>query len=141
MTKTMAYTAGIEHNRKCIMPKTNNDELQDFGRRLAAFRKTAGFTQLELGDEVGVSRRTIAYYETQTQHPPTTLLPKLALALGVTTDELLNVNGNGKTGSQQISNRMQRKLQQIEKLGPKEKRQAMQMLDMFIEREQLKRQA
>lgn len=140
MTKTMTYTAGIEHT-ECLMPKTNNHELQDFGRRLAAFRKAAGFTQLELGNEVGVSRRTIAYYETQTQHPPTTLLPKLALALGVTTDELLNVNGGSKAKPQQMSDRLQRKLQQIEKLGAKEKRQAMQLLDMFIEREQLKRQA
>lgn len=136
----MTYTAGINHSTECLMPKTNRIELQDFGSRLAAFRKNAGFTQQELADEVGVSRRTIAYYETQTQHPPTTLLPGLAVALGVTTDDLLNVNGKSRK-AKPMSNRLQRKFQQIEKLGAKEKRQAIQLLDMFIEREQLKKQA
>ena len=123
------------------MPKKTNGELNGFGSRLAAFRKTAGYTQQELANEIGVSRRMIAYYEGETQHPPTTLLPKLAEALNISTDELLNVNGGRKAKPQQMSNRLQRKLQQIEKLGTKEKRQAMQLLDMFIEREQLKRQA
>ena len=141
MTKNGMYIVGIENSTECLMPKQTNGELSGFGARLAACRKAAGYTQQELANEVGVSRRMIAYYEGETQHPPTTILPKLALALNVTTDALLNVNGGRKVASPQMSNRLQRKLQQIEKLGTKEKRQAMQLLDMFIEREQLKRQA
>lgn len=141
MTKNGIYTAGTESNVESLMPKQSNGELSGFGTRLAARRKAAGYTQQELANEVGVSRRMIAYYEGETQHPPTAILPKLALALGITTDELLNVTGGRKAAPPQMSNRLQRKLQQIEKLGTKEKRQAMQLLDMFIEREQLKRQA
>ena len=141
MSKTMTYTAGIEHSMECLMPKKSNGEMNGFGARLATFRKAAGYTQQELANEMSVSRRMIAYYEGETQHPPTTLLPKLAEALNISTDELLNVKRVKKTKPKPMSNRLQRKLQQIDKLGAKEKRQAMQLLDMFIEHEQLKKQA
>lgn len=123
------------------MPKKNISDIVGFGGRLAAMRKAAGFTQEELSSEIGVSRRIIAYYEGETRHPPTTILPRLALALGVSVDELLNGNGQCGEPPRLMSNRLRRKLQELEKFGAKEKRQAMQLLDMFIEREQLKRRA
>ena len=49
------------------MPKYTNDSLADFGKRLAQLRKDAGFTQKELADEIGATRRVIAYYETENQ--------------------------------------------------------------------------
>lgn len=107
-----------------------------FGERLAQIRKAAGFTQLELANEVGVSRRMIAYYEGQSEHPPTSLLPDIAIALGVSTDELLGVKKVKKPGK--ADNRLQRRFQQIEKMEAKDKRQVMQMLDTFIENAQLK---
>ncbi|WP_148864766.1 helix-turn-helix transcriptional regulator [Marinobacter fonticola] len=42
-----------------------NETLADFGKRLAQLRKDAGFTQKELADEIGATRRVIAYYETE----------------------------------------------------------------------------
>ncbi len=141
MNRTCPYTAGISKTMEILMPKKNTSDINGFGQRLAAFRKAAGFTQEELSSEIGVSRRMIAYYEGETQHPPTTILPRLAQALGVSVDELLNGNGRREAPTRPMSNRLQRKLQELEKLGAKEKRQALQLLDMFIEREQLKRQA
>jgi len=64
-------------------------DVRGFGKRLVAFRKTARLTQDTLARKVGVSRRVIAYYEGETEHPPTTILPRLAQALGVSLDELL----------------------------------------------------
>lgn len=123
------------------MPKHSISDLTGFGERLARLRKAAGFTQLELAQEIGVSRRMIAYYEGETEHPPTSILPRLAQALGVSADELLSSNGKHEAPPEPISTRLRRKLQKLERLGAREKRQAMQLLDMFIEREQLKRQA
>jgi transcriptional regulator with XRE-family HTH domain len=123
------------------MPKKSATDISGFGKRLAELRKAAAFTQQELAQELGVSRRVIAYYEGETQHPPTTILPRLARALGVSADELLNGNGRRETPRNPIGVRLQRKLRQLERLGVKERRQAMQLLDMFIEREALKRQA
>ncbi|MBL8909962.1 MAG: helix-turn-helix transcriptional regulator, partial [Archangium sp.] len=64
---------------------------ESFGERLARLRKAAGYTQKELGEEVGTSQRMVAYYEAQTEHPPTKLMPALAKALGVSADELLGL--------------------------------------------------
>ncbi len=141
MSQNYPYNWGIHTIREVGMPKKNTSDINGFGQRLAALRKAAGFTQAELSGEIGVSRRMIAYYEGETRHPPTTILPRLALALGVSVDELLNGNGRRETPPRPMSSRLQRKLQELEKLGAKEKRQALQLLDMFIEREQLKRQA
>ena len=120
------------------MPKIKKEEAMSFGMRLVDLRKAAGFTQQELADTVGVSRRMIAYYEGQTDHPPTTLLPGIARALNVTTDALLGAAPVKKIPKQQDS-RLQRRLQQIEKLDAPDKRQVLQLIDAFIERGQLKR--
>lgn len=122
------------------MPKRTNEALAHFGTRLVALRKAAGYTQTELANELGVTRRMIAYYEGETDHPPSNLLPDMAKALGVSIDELLGTAPAVKK-VKPANSRLQRRLQQIEKLGPTEKRQIMQFLDTFIEREQLKRKA
>lgn len=122
------------------MPKKTKEETMSFGARLAALRKAAGFTQQELANEIGTSRRMIAYYEGQTAHPPTTLLPAIATALRITTDELLG-QAPVKRIAKSRDTRLERRLQQIERLDPTERRQIMQVIDAFIERGQLKRRA
>lgn len=124
------------------MPKQKTQAAASFGQRLAALRKAAGYTQQELADEVGVSRRMIAYYEGQSEHPPTTLLPALAQALQLSADELLGLQPpTAKRAGRPRDNRSQRRLQQIESLPPEERRQLIQIVDAFIERGQLKRRA
>jgi transcriptional regulator with XRE-family HTH domain len=108
-----------------------------FGARLAGLRKAAGYTQQELAQELGVSRRMIAYYEGETEHPPAALLTALATALGVTTDELLGATLLRRKAPKTDS-RLQRRMQQIERMHPKGKRQVLQILDALIEREQLR---
>lgn len=120
------------------MPKRKDTTTGGFGARLAQLRKAAGFTQQDLADTLGVSRRMIAYYEVQSDHPPTTLLPAIAQALDVTTDELLG-SARAKKRAPPKDARLQRRLQQIEQLDPTEKRHVLQVLDAFIERGQLKR--
>lgn len=111
-----------------------------FGARLAQLRKAAGYTQLELANEVGVSRRMMTYYESQSAHPPTHLLTEIARALHLSTDELLGATPI-KKAARPANSRLQRRLQAIEKLEAKDKRQVLQLLDAFIERGQLKRKA
>lgn len=73
------------------MPKYTSKNMANFGKHLAQLRKDAGYTQQELADEIESSRRVIAYYETESTHPPANLLVDLAKALNITTDELLGV--------------------------------------------------
>lgn len=117
------------------MPKVK-DRTSDFGARLTQLRKAAGYTQVELAQALGTTQRMIAYYESRAEKAPAALLPQLAEALGVSTDEILGIKPLKK--GKKPDTRLQRRLQQIEKLDPKARRQITQLLDTFLEREELK---
>jgi transcriptional regulator with XRE-family HTH domain len=123
------------------MPKQKAPEATTFGQRLLALRNAMALTQQQLADEVGVSRRMIAYYEGQSEHPPTTLLPALARALQVSADALLGLAPTTQRNGRVRDTRMQRRLQQIATLPAEERRQILQLVDAFIERGQLKRRS
>ena len=59
------------------------------GETIYRLRKEKGLSQSELGKFVGVSNKAVSKWETYEANPDITLLPLLAQALGVTTDELL----------------------------------------------------
>ena len=80
----------------------------------------------------------IAYYESWEANPPATMLAAMAKALGVSIDELVGTTRPRKTAVRPANSRLQRRLQQLDKLGAKEKRQILQFLDTFLEREKLK---
>jgi transcriptional regulator with XRE-family HTH domain len=120
------------------MPKMKSREGMTFGERLVSLREAAGYTQQELAAEVGVSRRMIAYYEGQSEHPPTTLLPVIAKTLGVSTDTLLGLAPPPKV-RKAANTRLERRLKEIERLDLREKRQILQIVDTFLENQKLKR--
>lgn len=134
-----AYTPAHDGRPRSLpVPKQNPEQLTEFGRRLAALRKQAGYTQTELAQELDVSQRMISHYEGHSEYPPAGLLPRLAKLLGVTADELLGIQPLKK--ARQPDTRLLRRLQQIEKLDAAKKRQVLQMIDTVIENDQLKRQ-
>ena len=117
----------------------NADE-EPFGTRLARLRQAAGYSQRDLARESGISQRMIAYYEKQPQYPPVHVLSQLAEALGVPADQLFTAtDGNAEPKSKDM--RLWKRLEQIEVLAEKDKRQVIQLLDTFIENNRLKRQA
>jgi transcriptional regulator with XRE-family HTH domain len=104
-----------------------------FGTRLAQLRKAAGYTQHQLADEIGATRRKIAYYESESEHPPANLLADLARVLNVSTDDLLGLNGSRKRAKViTVSPRLERRMRQIEALAPKPKQQLLGLIDTFI---------
>jgi len=107
---------------------------QGFGERLAQLRKAAGYTQQQLADEIGATRRQVAYYEGESEHPPASLLIALARALSVSTDELLGVQKGRakKAAAPVVSTRLERRLKLIERMPPKPKQQLLGLIDTFI---------
>ena len=127
---------------KRIQPATVSEADTDtsFGQRLAALRKAAGFTQVELAAALEVSQRMVAYYESPGATPPAHLLPHIATALGVSIDALYGQAPQPKRlAKQEGDSRLRRRLLAIEKLETNDKRQVLQLIDAFIERGQLKR--
>jgi transcriptional regulator with XRE-family HTH domain len=130
------YTSG--HSLPAIedaMPKAK-ERTSDFGARLTEMRKAAGYTQVELAQALGTTQRMIAYYESRAEKAPAALLPQMAQTLGVSADELLGIKPIKK--GKKPDTQLHRRLQRIEKLDSKAKRQITQLLDTFIEREELK---
>ena len=119
------------------MSKRKTDVIENFGERLAALRKAAGYTQVEFAAEVGITQRMVAYYEAPGAQPPAHLLPQMARVLGVGADVLLGM-AQRRTVKRLATNSLERRMLAIEKLDPKAKRQITQLLDTLIEREKLK---
>jgi transcriptional regulator with XRE-family HTH domain len=119
------------------MTKRKTDVIETFGERLAQLRKVAGYTQVEFAAETEITQRMVAYYEAPGAQPPANLLPRMAQVLGVSVDVLLGL-AQPRRPKMVATNRLERRLLEIEKLDPKAKRQITQLLDTFIESEKLK---
>ena len=72
------------------MPRKRYGETS-FGERLQAVRKARGLTQVQLAEAAGTTQRAISYYETEAGFPPAPAVIDLAVALRISTDELLGV--------------------------------------------------
>lgn len=93
--------------------------------------------QEQLASKLGISRRRIAYYEAESDHPPVGFLANLARVLNTTTDTLLGHRaGNTKTRSLSLSPGLERRLKQIKRLSPKPKQQLLSIIDSFIAAEE-----
>ncbi len=117
-------------------------EKETFGERLRRIRKARGFTQTELAAAIGVTQPTVAYYETEDGMPSGALVLNLAETLEASPEEILGATAPGRrTAPTSPENlRLWRKLKQVEKLSPAERRQIVQFIDALVERSLLKRQ-
>lgn len=98
-----------------------------FSDRLAFARKQKKIRQADLGKLVGTSGDIIGKYERGENTPSIDVAAKIADALGVTLDYLV------KDGEyQNIDNDALKRLQQLEKLAPKEKDHLYALMDAFF---------
>ncbi|MCI0407734.1 MAG: helix-turn-helix domain-containing protein [Acidobacteria bacterium] len=109
---------------------------ETFGQRLARLRKARGFSQTELGELLGVSQRVMTYYERQSERPPAHLLPRLAEVLGVSLEELLGLRPTQDKPAPR-NTRLWRKLRQIEKLPPGDRKTVLKILDSLLAQQKM----
>ncbi len=114
--------------------------INDFGKRLAYYRKSKGLTQGELGEKVGVTYRVIAYYEKETKYPPARLIVPLAKTLGITTDELLGATETKKDFDTR-NTALWRKLKVVEDLPPKDKKAILHYIATIAKSKELNQKA
>lgn len=62
------------------------------GGFIAAKRQEKGFTQLELGEKLGVTDKAVSKWERDISCPDIGSIPRLAEVLGVSVEELMRVN-------------------------------------------------
>ena len=78
------------------MPRKSTRTRPQQGMRLAELRKDAGLSQYELARYVGVPQANIAFWERSEKPPRSEVLPKMAEALGVSVEDLLDVDTKKK---------------------------------------------
>jgi transcriptional regulator with XRE-family HTH domain len=104
---------------------------EGLGKRLARIRKERGFTQVQLAGQIGIIQSLVSDYETDRLKLSAEMAVRFALALGVTTDELL-YSSVKTTPGKAPSRKVLRRLEQIESL-PRRKQEALIMtIDQFL---------
>lgn len=63
----------------------------NFGEKLKSLRKSKNMTQTQLGNNLGVAKSVISYYENGDRYPSYDVLVKIAHTFHVTTDYLLDM--------------------------------------------------
>lgn len=64
----------------------------DFGKLLKQLRLSAGLTQAQLGELIGVTKSVVSFYELQERSPSPDVLIKLSQIFHVSTDYLLGLS-------------------------------------------------
>ena len=67
-----------------------------FAERLYHFRKLRGLTQKELAELIGITKTQVYRYEKNAAQPTLDVIKRLAIALTITTDELIFEEGERK---------------------------------------------
>jgi transcriptional regulator with XRE-family HTH domain len=104
---------------------------EGLGKRLARIRRERGFTQVQLAEQIGIIQSLVSDYETDRLKLSAEMAVRFALAMGITTDELLYTSVK-KTPGKAPSRKVLRRLEQIESL-PRRKQEALIMtIDQFL---------
>ena len=111
--------------------KNEQRERPEIGKRLVELRTKASLSQAQLAKAAGVPQRTIANYETIANYIPSSVLPALADALGVTIEEIvgLPVPKGGRRGPK---SRLEKQIEELNRLPKSEQELASQLLDRLL---------
>ena len=114
--------------------KEPNIDIERIGENIAKIRKAKGLTQSELAEIIGISQNLVSHYEVGRLKISAEMVIHFALALKVGTDRLLGLSSVDES-YEPISPILFRKMKEIEKLPPSEKRALMKTIDKYIKAE------
>ena len=105
-----------------------------FSERLATIRKERHLTQEALGNQIGLTKAQIYRYEKGSSKPTLDVIKNLAIALSVTTDQLIF-----EEGERQPDDSLLLLLEGVSKLDPEEKHVIKQMVEGIMLKHQAKK--
>lgn len=111
---------------------------ESIGERVARIRKERGFTQVELAEKIGVIQSIVSAIERDVLKLSAEMAIRFALALEVTTDDLLMpAKRNGSQGKKP-SRKILRRLEKIETLPRTQQTAVLKTIDNALELHTLK---
>ncbi len=104
---------------------------ETLGQRVSRLRKKEGYTQVELAKKIGITQVLISDYERNRIRPHYEMIIRIAIALNVTTDELLGLTPLKNTQKQQ-NLQIQRRIKKIEALPPEKQKIILKNIDIYL---------
>lgn len=114
-----------------------------FAQNVIRYRKLRGYSQGDLAEASGISRRMVAHYETNASEPPIEKIETLARALGIRPSQLLESPGELTkldTDLTDIDSRSIKKLKDILSLPPEDRNDLYRMLNKLVRKNQLEKE-
>jgi transcriptional regulator with XRE-family HTH domain len=105
---------------------------ETLGQRLARVRKERGFTQVELAARTGLIQSLVSDYETDRLNLSAEMAVRFALALDVSTDDLLHPQAK-KTAGKTPNRKVLRRLELIESLPRRKQDALLTTIDAFLD--------
>jgi transcriptional regulator with XRE-family HTH domain len=112
-----------------------------FADRLRALRRQKNLSQTELGDLVGLHFTHISRYERGLSRPSADTLKRLADALGVSGDYLLEGSTEEAAKARFEDRDLLRRFQEVQDLPDRDKEIVKELLDAFLTKRQLQQLA
>lgn len=114
------------YNITVVLPDENS-----IGTRIARFRKERGYTQKELAEKMNIAWTLISDYERGKLRLHDKVLRKFAMALEVSTDEILGL-AREKHPNIKPSLKIMRRLTKIDTLPQPEQKALLRIIDGFL---------
>jgi transcriptional regulator with XRE-family HTH domain len=112
----------------------NHQWALNFPEHLAAMRKQRGLTQQQLAEKIGVHVVQLRRYEAGTSQPTLDVIRNMAVALGISADELLFAkNERGPDEALKL------RFEAVSKFDPEAKKVVQQVLDSMILQQEARR--
>jgi len=112
-------------------PKDQSIGSQQLGERIAAVRKQRGITQMDLAATIGIDQRLISSYEVGRVTISAEMLSRIARALAVSADSLLDLTADIDT-SENPGRKIMKRAIEIDKLPEQKKKAILKTLDDLI---------
>ncbi len=105
---------------------------ESLGRRLARLRKERGYTQIELAGKIGITQKLVSDYELDKLRPHPEMTVRFAIALEVSTDEVLGLKDIEPVAAQKTSMKIMRRLKKIEALTISQQKFILKAIDSHL---------
>ena len=112
-----------------------------FAQRLKKARIEKGLSQSELGKIIGIHYTQIGRYENKGAQPSADILSKIANALGITSDFLMNGTSDDLADSSLTDKELLNQFKAIEKMNNNDKNVIKTLIDAFITKGKIKQLA
>lgn len=105
-----------------------------FGQRLAAARKSRGWSQTKLAEKLDTNQKMIDYYERRAANPSLAFIQRAAKVLDVSSAELVGNESNHKRSRPGPPPALALRFEQIRRLPRKEQEFVIRFLDTVLEK-------